>query len=71
MDISALATASAADLLIAEVQGLVKVTRLPRRGPRKGEALANRIGGASTRWQPAARAQRAGRHNRNGNLNAA
>jgi hypothetical protein len=68
MNLSTLAAASATDLLIAEVQGLVKVTRLPRRGPRKGEALANRIGGAATRWQPAQRAQRAGRHNRNGNL---
>jgi hypothetical protein len=68
MNLSILAAASATDLLIAEVQGLVKVTRLPRRGPRKGEALANRIGGAATRWQPAARAQRAGRHNRSGNL---
>lgn len=50
-NLSTLASAPSMDLLLAEIQGHVKVTRLPRRGPRKGEAIANRVGGASTRWR--------------------
>ncbi len=61
MDISTLATASAADLLIAEVQGLVKVTRLPSRRPRKSDLIMSRVGGASTRFYAATGSGRNGR----------
>ena len=33
------ATATKLDFAIAEVQGKIKITRLPQRGPRKGETL--------------------------------
>jgi hypothetical protein len=49
-DFSALAAASSLDLLIAEAQGKVKVTRLPRRSARRSECVMSRVGGASTRW---------------------
>jgi len=49
-DISTLAAASSTDLLIAEIQGKVKVTRLPQRKPRSSELVMSRVGGAGTRW---------------------
>lgn len=49
-DFSALASAPSLDLMIAEVQGLVKVTRLPRRNARRSECVMSRVGGGSTRW---------------------
>lgn len=49
-DLSTLAAGSSLDLLIAETQGHVKVTRLPVRRARKSELTMTRVGGASTRW---------------------
>jgi len=49
-NISTLAAASSTDLLIAEIQGKVKVTRLPQRKPRRSELVMSRVGGAGTRW---------------------
>ena len=49
-DLSILAAAASDDLLIAEIQGKVKVTRLPARKPRKSELIMTRVGGAGSRW---------------------
>ena len=60
-DFSALAAGSAMDLLIAEVQGTVKVTRLPARRARKSELVMSRVGGGSSRFYAATGAGRNGR----------
>ena len=49
-DFSALASASSLDLAIAEAQGKVTVTRLPRRNARRSECVMSRVGGGGTRW---------------------
>jgi hypothetical protein len=49
-DFSALAAAPSLDLAIAEAQGKVTVTRLPRRNARRSECVMSRVGGAGTRW---------------------
>jgi hypothetical protein len=60
-DLSKLAaTGTRLDLAIAEARGEVKVTRLPARKARKGERLAERVGGGGSRWHPAAVAPRDG-----------
>ena len=51
-----LTTATKLDLLVAELQGEVKVTRLATKKPRKGNLYAAKVGGGSTRWSPAAKA---------------
>lgn len=48
------------DLALAAARGEIKLTVLKPRRARKGERLADRVGGAGTRWQPAARAPRDG-----------
>ena len=51
MNLSQLAaTGTALDLLVADIQGEVKFTKLPTRKPRKADLVADRVGGASTRW---------------------
>jgi len=63
MNLSQLAaTGTALDLVVADVQGQVKFTKLPTRKPRKGELHADRVGGGGTRWQPSVRAGHANRH---------
>ena len=54
------ATGTKLDLLIAEIQGEVKVTRLAPKKARKADLRADRVGGGGTRWAPAARAPRDG-----------
>ena len=61
MNLSQLAaTGTTLDLVVADVQGQVKFTKLAPAKPRKADLRANRVGGASTRWSPAARAPRDG-----------
>ncbi len=48
MNISEIAASSSLDLLIAETQGKVKVTRLPKRKPRKGELIMSMTKGVRT-----------------------
>ena len=55
-----------AELNAAIAAGKFKVTRLPVRGPRKGEATANRVGGSGTAWRPSVAAGHASRHIRSG-----
>ena len=50
-----LTTATKLDLLVAELQGEVKVTRLAPAKARKAHLHADRVGGGGTRWSPAAR----------------
>ncbi len=51
MNLSQLAAAGTAlDLLVADIQGEVKFTKLPTHKPRKADLVADRVGGASTRW---------------------
>jgi len=51
MNLSKLAAhGNALDLLVADVQGEIKFTKLPTRKPRKADLNADRVGGASTRW---------------------
>jgi len=57
---------TAADLNAAIENGTMTLTRLPRRGPRKGEATANRVGGGGTAWRPSVAAGHANRHIRSG-----
>jgi len=45
LNLSALASASSMDLLLAEVRGEVKVTRLPQKGPRKSELIMTQTKG--------------------------
>jgi len=47
-NLSALAAGSALDLLIAETQGLVKVTRLPQRKARRSELVMTQTKGTRT-----------------------
>lgn len=61
-----LPTMTAAELTAAIASGTMTLTRLPRRGPRKGEATANRVGGSGTAWRPAVSAGHANRHIRSG-----
>ena len=61
-----LTTATKLDLLVAELQGEVKVTRLAPAKPRKAHLHADRVGGGGTRWQPAVRGGHANRHLRAG-----
>jgi len=44
------------DLLLAEVRGEARVTRLAPARARKAALFADRVGGGGTRWAPAARA---------------
>jgi hypothetical protein len=61
-DLSALAARGTnLDLLLAEVQGKVKVTKLKARKPAKQYLTADRVGGGGTRWEPANRAGHANR----------
>ena len=61
-----LPTMTAAELNAAIASGAMRLTRLPRRGPRKGEATANRVGGGGTAWRPSVAAGHANRHIRSG-----
>lgn len=61
-----LPTMTAAELTAAIANGTMTLTRLPRRGPRKGEATANRVGGSGTAWRPSVAAGHANRHIRSG-----
>ena len=56
------ATATAEQLAAAGYS----VNTLKTRGPRKGEATCDRVGGAKTAWRPAAKAGHASRRQRNG-----
>jgi len=56
------AAGTALDLLVADIQGEVKFTKLPTRKPRKADLHANRVGGGGTRWEPSVRAGHANRH---------
>jgi hypothetical protein len=47
-DLSTLAAGSALDLLIAETQGLVKVTRLPQRKAKRSELVMSSTKGVRT-----------------------
>jgi len=47
-NLSALAAGTALDLLIAETQGLVKVTRLPQRKARRSELVMTQTKGTRT-----------------------
>jgi hypothetical protein len=47
-DLSILASASSVDLLIAECQGLVKVTRLPQRKAKRSELVMSQTKGSRT-----------------------
>lgn len=60
-DFSTLAAGSSMDLLIAEVQGAVKVTRLPAAKPRRSDLICSRVGGAKTRFYAATGSGRNGR----------
>lgn len=57
---------TATELNAAIAAGKFKVTRLPVRRPRKGEATMSRVGGAKTAWRPSNRAGHANRHIRSG-----
>ena len=59
-------TMTATELNAAIAAGKFKVTRLPVRGPRKGEATMAQVGGAKTAWRPSVRAGHANRHIRSG-----
>ncbi len=61
-----LPTMTAAELNAAIASGAMRLTRLPRRGPRKGEATANRVGGGGTAWRPSVASGHANRHIRSG-----
>lgn len=61
-----LPTMTASELDAAIASGAMVLTRLPRRGPRKGEATANRVGGSGTAWRPSVAAGHANRHIRSG-----
>ena len=61
-----LPTMTAAELNAAIASGALKLTRLPRRGPRKGEATMSRVGGSKTAWRPSVAAGHANRHIRSG-----
>lgn len=51
MNISQLAAnGNALDLLVADIQGDVKFTKLSTRKPRKANLYADKVGGGSTRW---------------------
>ena len=57
---------TATELNAAIAAGKFKVTRLPVRRPRKGEATMSRVGGAKTAWRPSNRVGHANRHIRSG-----
>jgi hypothetical protein len=57
---------TAAELNAAIASGAMRLTRLPRRGPRKGEATMTRVGGSGTAWRPSVAAGHANRHIRSG-----
>jgi len=61
-----LPTLTTAELNAAIAAGKFKVTRLPVRGPRKGEATMSQVGGSKTAWRPAVKAGHANRHIRSG-----
>ena len=61
MTISEIAASSSSDLLIAEIQGKVKVTRLPMRKARKSELVMTRVGGGGSRFYAATGKGRNGR----------
>jgi len=55
MNLSTLAaTGTRLDLALAEVRGEVKVTRLAPAKAKKAHRYADRVGGGSSRWHPAA-----------------
>jgi|TARA_R100000030_G_scaffold7104_3_gene4902 hypothetical protein len=54
------------ELNAAIAEGKFKVTRLPVRGPRKGEATMSQVGGAKTAWRPSVKAGHANRRIRSG-----
>jgi len=58
------ATLSNIDLMIAEIQGKVTVTRLPTVKPKKSDLVMSRIGGAKTRFYAATGSGRNGREQR-------
>lgn len=57
---------TATELNAAIAAGQFKITRLPVRGPRKGEATMSQVGGSKTAWRPAVKAGHANRHIRSG-----
>ena len=57
---------TATELQTAIETGALKLTRLPRRGPRKGEATMSQVGGAKTAWRPSVKAGHANRRIRSG-----
>jgi len=57
---------TAAELNQAIASGTMRLTRLPQRGPRKGEATMTRVGGSGTAWRPSVAAGHANRHIRSG-----
>jgi len=61
-----LPTMTAAELNAAIASGAMTLTRLPQRGPRKGEATMSQVGGSKTAWRPAVKAGHANRHIRSG-----
>jgi hypothetical protein len=54
------------ELNAAIAAGQFKITRLPVRGPRKGEATMSRVGGSGTAWRPSVAAGHANRRIRSG-----
>ncbi len=64
------ANGTALELLVADVQGEIKFTKLPSRKPNKANLYANRVGGGGTRWEPSVRAGHANRHLKAGSPNA-
>jgi len=59
-NLTAYATATRLELEVADTQGKLKFTKLPPAKARKAHLHADRVGGGSSRWHPAATAPRDG-----------